>query len=289
VSAAGDHVAFGFRVHGVAPAALTPADESGWPELHVRRRVGSAGDGPFHSGEAGARLSLGGGDRLDLDRAARTATYLTAAPLHDDALVHPRLAPAAALMARWDGREAFHAGALLGGGGAWALAGANEAGKSTLLACLASDGTPVLTDDLLIVDRAGVAYAGPRCIDLRPPVLLDGVAAGRLRAVRDDSRSRMDLPAATAAAPLCGWLFLEWGSRVEAVPCPAHERLGRLLAQRRWATAPIDPRALLDLAALPAWTLRRPRGAAHIPAVATLLREIAGHRAAGARAHPAAA
>ena len=294
---AGDQLAFGFRLHGVRSPALLRAQRPDWPALHVRRRVGPAGDAPAHLGDRSARLSLGDGDWLELDRAAATATYLTRAALDDDTLIHPRLAPAAALMARWRGREAFHAGALLGADGAWALAGANEAGKSTLLAALAlaPGGRPVFTDDLLVVDRAGLAYAGPRCIDLRAVGVVGSGIEARVRVVRAATRQRLDLPAVAAAAPLRGWLFLEWGHRVQAEPCPADARIERLMAQRRWATQPPDPHTLLDLAALPAWILRRPRGAQHTGAVLELLTQIAGAapRDAGApgtcTASPAAA
>ncbi len=156
------------------------------------------------------------------------------------------------------------------------MAGANEAGKSTLLAGLARRGTPILSDDLLVIDRTGQAFAGPRCLDLRRPPLGGDGAAERLRPVRGDTRLRLDLAPVAPAARLRGWFFLEWGSRVEAVRCSAQARLGGLLAQRRWADEAIDPRVLLALASLPAWTLRRPRGAAHLPATLALLDEITG-------------
>ena len=286
-TAAGDHVAFGFRLHGVPAGALIADDRPDWPDLHVTHRLGPAGSAPGHLGESGARLSLGAGEWLELDRGAQTATYRTLQPADEDTLIHPRLAPAAALMARWLDREALHAGAFLAAGGAWGVAGANEAGKSTLLAGLALRGTPVFSDDLLVIDRAGRAYAGPRCIDLRrPEVLGDGVGE-RLRPVREGTRRRMDLPPVAAAAPLRGWFFLEWGSRVEAVPCRAQARLGGLLAQRRWATKAIDPHVLLALAALPAWTLRRPPGTEHLASTLALLDEVTA--AAGSRAGEAAA
>lgn len=281
---AGDHLAFGFRLHGVPTRSLTAADRPDWPALHVQRQIGATVAAPAHLDESSARLSLGAGDWLEVDRDSRAATYRTAAAVDDDTLIHPWLAPAATIMARWLGREAFHAGAMLVRGGAWAVAGANEAGKSTILASLATRGSAVLTDDLLIVDRAGVAYAGPRCLDLRLPHVVPGAAAGRLRPVRGEARRRMDLPAVADAAPLRGWVFLEWGRRVEALRCPADGRLTRLLAQRRWAVRPVDPRVLLDLAALPAWILRRPRNAVHLPAAVDLLLQIAdgggsaGHR-----------
>lgn len=277
-----DHVAFGFRVHGVAPRALIADDRPEWPALHVRCQVGPPGAAPDHVGESSARLSLGGDDRLELDRAAQTATYRTTVDVDEDTLIHPRLAPAAALMARWLDREALHAGAFLAAGGAWGVAGANEAGKSTLLGTLALRGSDVFSDDLLVIDRAGLAYAGPRCLDLRDPDVIGGRVRERLRPVREGTRRRMDLPPVAAVAPLRGWLFLEWGSEVEAVPCPGKVRLSRLLAQRRWATAAIDPRVLLALAALPAWTLRRPPGAAHLQATLQLLDELT--TAAGAAA-----
>lgn len=282
-----DHVAFGFRLDGVPPRALIADDRPDWPALHVRCLRGPAGTAPAHLDAAGARLPLGGEDWLELDRATQTATYRTAATVDEDTLVHPRLAPAAALMARWLGREALHAGAFLTAGGAWGVAGANEAGKSTLLGSLAMRGTPVFSDDLLVIDRAGLAYAGPRCLDLRRPEIIGGAVSERVRPVRDGTRRRMDLPPAAAVAPLRGWFFLEWGSRVQAAACPGKVRLSGLLAQRRWAVDPIDPRVLLALASLPAWTLRRPRGAAHLAATLALLDELTA--AAGARGSEAAA
>jgi hypothetical protein len=185
-------------------------------------------------------------------------------------------------MARWMGLEAFHAGALVGADGAWALAGGNEAGKSTLLAALAVRGEPVLTDDLLVVDRAGTAYAGPRCIDLRELRIVGDGVGQHVRLVRGATRHRLDLPPVSAAVALRGWLFLEWGSRVQAERCAAGARIARLMAQRRWATGAIDELALLELAALPAWTVRRPRGERHTGAVLALLEQITGRaRAAG--------
>ena len=286
-TAAGDHVAFGFRLHGVPRRALIAEDRPDWPALHVHCRRGPAGTAPAHLGASGARLSLDADDWLELDRGAQTATYRTPRPVDEDTLIHPRLAPAAALMARWLDREALHAGAFLAAGGAWGVAGANEAGKSTLLAGLALRGTPVFSDDLLVIDRAGLAYAGPRCIDLRRPEVLGDGVRDRLRPVREGTRRRMDLPPVVAVAPLRGWFLLEWGSRVEALPCRAEARLGGLLAQRRWATTAIDPRVLLCLAALPTWTLRRPPGAEHLAPTLALLDELTAR--AGSRGSEAAA
>ena len=263
--------------------ALAGATQPDWPQLRVRRKVGPAVRQATHLSDGHAHLELVEDGWLSVDRDEATATYLSDRDIDPDRLVHPLLSPAAGLMARWLGREAFHCGAFLAGGGAWGLTGANEAGKSTILAALALSDTPVLTDDLLVVDRAGVAYAGPRCIDLRELDVVGGDVATRVRTVRSGTRQRLGLPPVPAAAPLRGWFFLDWGDVVEAVPCSARERFLRLGAQRRWPMLPLDPRVLLELASLPAWTLRRPRGAQHMPDVLACLRRVADrHSAAGA-------
>ena len=265
-----DHLAFGFRVRGLGSEGLTPGQRADWPQLRVRVRVGRSTDAGSHAGEDRARLPLGNGECVELDRTTRTATYRTHAELDRDRLLHPLLAPAAAVMARWFGREAFHAGAFLADGGAWALAGTNEAGKSSLLAALAMADRAVLTDDLLVVGD-GLAYAGPRCVDLRELHVVGGSVADRVRSVRGGTRHRLDLPPTVAVVPLRGWFFLEWGDAVEAVPCAAGARIERIMAQRRWATEAIDPHVLLELGSLPARVLRRPRGARHMAAVLDLL------------------
>jgi hypothetical protein len=281
-SAVAEHVAFGFRIVGMESAALAGEAHPTWPQLRVHRRVGPAVRQATHLSDGHALLELADG-WLSVDRDEATATYLSDQDIDPDRLVHPLLSPAAGLMARWLGRESFHCGAFLAADGAWGLTGANEAGKSTILATMALAHTPVLTDDLLVVDRAGVAYAGPRCIDLRELDVVGGDVATRVRTVRSGTRQRLGLPPVPAAAPLRGWFFLEWGDVVEAVPCSARERFLRLGAQRRWPTLPADSRALLELASLPAWTLRRPRGARHMPDVLACLRHVLGrHVPAGA-------
>ena len=277
-SAVAEHVAFGFRIVGMESAALAGATHPDWPRLRVRRSVGPAVRQATHLSGGHAHLELVEDGWLSVDRDEATATYLSDRDIDPDRLVHPLLSPAAGLMARWMGREAFHCGAFLAAGRAWGLTGANEAGKSTILAAMALAGTPVLTDDLLVVDHAGMAYAGPRCIDLRELDVVGGDVATRVRTVRSGTRQRLGLPPVQAAAPLRGWFFLDWGDVVEAVPCSARERFRRLGAQRRWPVLPADPRALLELASLPAWILRRPRGPQHMPELlACLLRLAARH------------
>ena len=276
-----DGVAFGFRIRGVGPDGLNARRHPDWPELRIHLRVGRSDGENQWVGDDSARLPLGAGDWLELDRKTGTASYFTKDELDRDRLLHPLLAPAAAVMGRWIGREALHAGTFLADGGAWALTGTNEAGKSSILATLALAGVPILTDDLLVVGD-GLAYAGPRCVDLRELHIVAGAAAS-VRPVRDRTRHRLDLRPASAVAPLRGWFFLEWGEAVDAVPCAAGERIERIMAQRRWATHAMDPHALLELGSLPAWKLRRPRGPQHMPAVLELLASLARTRAVASR------
>ena len=274
-----EHAAFGFRIVGMQTAALAGERQPDWPALRIRRTVGPARPEPAHLGDDRGHFSLGDDGWLSVSRADATATYHSPRDIDCDRLVHPLLAPAAGLMARWLGREAFHCGAFVAAGGAWGLTGGNGAGKSTILAALALAGTPVLTDDLLVVDKGAVAYAGPRCLDLRELDVVGRDVAPRVRPVRDGTRRRLELAPVQARAPLRGWFFLEWGDAVEAVPCSARERFERLGRQRRWPMLAADPRALLDLAALPAWTLCRPRGARHMPAVLDCLLGVAADTA----------
>ena len=99
--------------------------------------------------------------------------------------------------------------------------------------------------------------AGPRCIDLRP----DAKGFGLGVAVRpSDPRNRIALPPIAAEHPLVGLIHLEWSPAETTVePLDHREAIKRLLILRSDKGYPRDPRALLDLAALPTLVLRRPR------------------------------
>jgi hypothetical protein len=192
-------------------------------------------------------------------------------PPPDLDLLHPYLAPAAALAQLWSGHEALHAGALVAPAGAVLLLAGKEGGKSTTLAWLANElGVPILADDLVVVAQ-GAALAGPRCLDLRPRALTARrTAPGEL--VRATTRRRVALGLAPLAAPIAGSVVLGWGPEVELAALPAPQRLRELVAARMYgARIPGDPAALLDLAALPMLHLRRPRGQHGLEAAATAL------------------
>ena len=81
-------------------------------------------------------------------------------------VIHPYLASTGVVAGHWMGRTPFHSGAFELGGHAWGVLGGREMGKSSLLMWLHQAGISILADDLLVLDGA-LAYAGPRCLDLR--------------------------------------------------------------------------------------------------------------------------
>jgi hypothetical protein len=200
-----------------------------------------------------AELAFLSGWSVRVDRRRRSATFFLPTAVGDDELVHPYLAPAAMHFAGWLGRDALHGGAFVAGGGAWAVLAERGGGKSTTLAHLAGQGVPVLVDDAVVV-ADGAAFAGPRCIDLRP------AAAPRfgepLEEVRRGERRRLALAAIDPSAPLRGSFVLEWGEAFELRPLGPSERLFALARHCRPETA--NRPSLLELARLPAWRLRRP-------------------------------
>lgn len=159
---------------------------------------------------------------------------------------------------------------MLVDGAAWGLVGTKEAGKSTLVHACHLAGTPILTDDVLVLDGLR-AFAGPRCIDLRVPT--PGATAVR------GERHRVTLPPSAAEVPLAGFVHLAWedgAARMRRLD--PGERLARLADGARGDDAWRGDVELLDLAALPGYELRRPRTGDPAAAVAVLLAECAsGH------------
>jgi hypothetical protein len=252
--------AYGFRLEGLPGAAafLIDAPDS-WPTLEVAREPDSYGPPSDRVGPDRAELRLLSGGWVGIDRDPGRAVYHLPRPIDDGALVHPFLAPVALISARWLGRESFHAGAFVADGGVWALLGDKEAGKSTTLAWLETHGHPVVCDDALVLDGM-TAFVGPRTIDLRAESaqrLGIGEALGRV-GVRD--RWRVPLGAVPAELPFRGWVQLEWGDGVAVEPVRGAARLSALIPHRGVRLEPPRPEALVDYAALPQLTLRRPHG-----------------------------
>jgi hypothetical protein len=251
--------AYGINIAGMGAARSMLVDaRPDWPHLRLTTAVEDFPAAPEAVTEDRAELLLRAGGRVTLDRSSGVARYSVPRRLSSDELVHPYLSPAAAVVAHWMRRLAFHAGAFAGPAGTWALAGDREAGKSSMLAWLALNGHDVVADDVLVL-RNGTAYAGPRSIDLREGAAKRFGAGKALGVVGSRHRWRVALPPIEPELPFRGWIFLAWGERVEPVRLSASECLRRLMGQLALRIPAADPAYLLDLATLPAWELRRPR------------------------------
>lgn len=269
--------AYGLRLVGVEAAReLLGQAEPDWPTLRLTAEVGPVGQAPELVTDERAELLTRSGVRIEIERGKREATFRARRALTPGELVHPHLAPAAAVVSRWFGRESFHAGAFAVGDDAWAMLGERESGKSSTLAALSLRGVRVLTDDMLILDGV-LALAGPRCIDLRPETA-EALGAGELIGKAGDrERWRLPLASSPGRPRLRGIVFLDWGERLEAEPVAASRRLAGLLHFRGLRLPAVRPELLLELAELPAWELRRPRGLASLPdALDRLLDFVAG-------------
>jgi hypothetical protein len=258
VEARGEVGAYGLRLENVERARplLVLACPS-WPRLRIQRKIGtSAAEHEWLSDQA-ALLRLQSGGEIAIDRRLEKATFVVPHRVRTAELVHPLLAPVAAVMAYWLGRESFHASGFVAGDGVWALLGERGSGKSTTVARLALDGVAIACDDLLVVEDSA-AFAGPRSVDLRREAAERFGTGEPLGVVGARERWRLRLGPVPSRLPLAGWIFLTWAERVEAVRLGPRERLTRLHANRAVNVPPRDPGALLELAALPAWELSRP-------------------------------
>jgi hypothetical protein len=251
--------AYGFRVDGVGLGERLLVDvPSDWPSLTLRTTLGFDHGQPAGVGDDAARIRVHDG-LIEIDRQRGEALLTLRRKPTPDALVHPHLAPVAAIAARWHRHESFHAGAVILEDGAWAVMGAKGAGKSSLLAWLSLSGYPVLTDDLLVIDGDGNALAGPRSIDLRDSAAKRLGVGEPLGVVGARERHRMTIEAVPAAVPLRGFIRLAWGGAPTVTPVPPAWRLAGLAGQRAVRLTPRDPQLLVHLSALPMVELRRPR------------------------------
>jgi hypothetical protein len=244
------------------------------PEYTVAAEIGRAATEGERVDDAGAQLRLRSGGEIVIDRHERSVLYRVPHPVREDELVHPYLAPAAAVINRWQGRESLHAGAFAVGGRALGVVGTREAGKSSTLAHLALAGVDVLCDDMLILDGSR-PLTGPRSIDLRADAAERFQAGEAIGMTGARERWRLQLQPIEQTATICGWVFLAWGDRVEARPLPARERIPRIAEERGLRLPPVRPDALLELAELPAWELSRPQAWESLPQAADQLLALA--------------
>jgi hypothetical protein len=259
--------AYGFALRGLSSAASLVAVPDSWPELELVRRTGDPGTGSETLDDEQATLVLQSGGTVEIQRDPARAVFTTPRELGETEIVHPLLAPVAAVVARWMGRESLHAGAFVHDGGAWALVGDRESGKSSMLAWLALNGTEIVTDDVLVVDGK-VAFAGPRSLDLREEPAARLAAGEHVGVVGSRDRWRLLLGPAQPQLPLRGWVLLGWGERLEARRIAGGLRIPELMSHRALNVPPARPETLLELATLPAWELRRPRDWSSLDAAA---------------------
>lgn len=205
-----------------------------------------------------AELPLGSTGAVSLRRRDGRVTFRLSRAVSDAELLHPLLAPVAAVMARWHGRESFHAGGFATDQGGLGVVAGRNGGKSTFLAAAASSGLPVLSDDMLVVEGRDL-LAGPRSLDLRSSAAAELEVGEPLGVIGTRERWRVRLPPIAPRVPLRGWVFLAWDEATSVKRISARDCLIRLAESRAVRLAPTAPEHLLELAALPAWEARRPR------------------------------
>lgn len=215
------------------------------PSGRVTIRCASTAPEGEPSGGEWMRLDLAEGSVLDVRAAADgsyDATLAGGVTKTADDLVHPYLAPIAALVHRWRGVPAIHAGALVRSGKALALVAERGMGKTTTSARLLQDPSwSLISDDLVVVD-GGRVLPGPLSLDLRPAsaeVLGDlhgAVVRGgeRVRHTVSDTVSETD-------PVLVGCVHLVFGVTTTLRTLPVDERLRRLGAQLYWPSLGVAP------------------------------------------------
>jgi hypothetical protein len=263
--------AYGLRIRGIEDAQRLMQelpDDAPSLTVHVHAATGATSQ-PVALDEAAARLALVDGGVLTMEKASGDAHFHLRRRPPDEDLLHPYLAPAAALYWHWRGRQALHAGAVRIGDGAVLLMGPKESGKSTTLGWLAlHGGRQVLADDLAVV-HDGQVLAGPRSLDLRPGGVL---AVSGARPARGGERNRVALDTASDA-PLVGIAVLDWAPQIAMEGLSFEERIAVISANRCLPSMPVDPLSMLDLATVPFVRACRPRDLGQLEAFATRLIE----------------
>jgi len=253
------HGAYGFRVQGLdGLERLLVEAEPDWPPYTVSVEIGETNAVEELVTDATALLRLRTGGCVAIDREPGRITYTVPAPLSPDEVAHPFLAPVAAVVAHWHGRESIHGGAFVLGDAVWGVVGDRFGGKSSLLAALSARGVDVFTDDMLVADGETV-FAGPRSIDLREEAAAELGVGTDIGVAGTRPRWRVRLGGVAPRARLAGWVFLDWSSEIDVAHVAASDTLQRLLRNRGIRLAPPEPAAFVHLSALPAWELRRPQ------------------------------
>lgn len=257
--------AYGFILNGLADAHawLNRAPDS-WPPVDVTQEIGEPAD-RTRVGEESAEVVLPGRRSIVVRREPAAVRFIGDDELQPELLVHPYLAPAASVLAQWQGWVPLHAGAFVVDGGAWLVLGERGSGKSTTLAALSAAGFPVLADDLTVL-RDNLVLAGPRSVDLRDE---RGYSSTDLGKVGERHRWRVRLPDVALETPVAGAVQLSWSDKPGLRRLTAPERsqaLGSALSMS------VDGQLFLQTMAIPVHSLSRPHG--HVEDTIGLLREV---------------
>lgn len=261
------------------PDLLSGEDEqpvpAGWAKLSIEQRAGLA---PVEDvdlvGDDRASFSAPGRLLLTVERDPLRAVITAPAPVDDASLIHPLLAFVGAAAARWQGRSAFHAAAVVLDGGAWLLLGNAGSGKSTTASYLHALGVPVLADDLSVIDGATV-LAGPRVGDLRAEAAERFGRGVELDAPLGRSRWREVYADVPPVVPLSGFVVLAWGEDFVVDRVAPKDRLAVLGGSDALQLAPSAHRAFLDLLPVPMWRVTRRAGWVDLDSTTDALHQLA--------------
>lgn len=102
-----ENAAYGFRWNGISGAGLTLRDAAGWDALSVTQTVSAAPARPGADVRADFASVQTPAAELRLDRRAASVEICSREPVPAADVIHPSLWPAAAVFARWRGRETF--------------------------------------------------------------------------------------------------------------------------------------------------------------------------------------
>lgn len=256
--------AYGFRIVPSDPSVVLPglipmAEDA--DEAHIAWAQASPPEDELEVTDDRVRVSVKHQVTLEVIRSSRSVFVALPEAPTPEAVVHPVATTPLAILARWRGDATLHAGAVLYDGGAYAVCGGQDAGKSTTLAFLAQIGLPIVADDLLVVDH-GDALTGPSCVDLRHDTASRFPEACFLGTVGRRQRFRLSTPSAPSRVPLRGLFLLEWSTDAEprVSPLALQERANVVHGFDYAAMVGLArPDALLDMLELPMWRLSRPR------------------------------
>ena len=246
--------AYGFVYDGFeVDEWLVPAPDD-WISVSMGQSIGTS-SGETFIGHDEAVVALKSEREVRLVREPPAVAFVGPELLDKQSLIHPFVAPAAAVLAHWQGWIAIHAGSFARGGKAWLLVGDNARGKSSTLAAIARRGDCVLSDDLAVV-RGDKVLAGPRSIDLREPH--DFANAEDLGIVGERRRWRIWLEAAPVELPIGGAITLDWADQPRVEQLDLEHRASPLMKELATART---PQAVLRLMSFPTISVSRPRGA----------------------------